>query len=183
MSADGFEAVVAAHHGEIYRYLLRATARPSDADDLSQETFLRAFKAYRSLPPDANVRAWLFTIATNLFRNHFRSEKRKQKAHTAVRIQRHDIDDSGPEAETLFNEAKSRVETIIARLPLKQRLAFTLRKIHDLDYEAVARSLGCSPESARAHIFQALRKIRQALNRDELPTRSYEDEQDAVRMS
>ncbi|HSE03613.1 MAG TPA: RNA polymerase sigma factor, partial [Methylomirabilota bacterium] len=71
MAEDAFEAVVAAHHAEIRRYLLRVTARGSDADDLSQETFLRAFRAYRALPPGSNVRAWLFTIATNLGRNHF----------------------------------------------------------------------------------------------------------------
>jgi DNA-directed RNA polymerase specialized sigma24 family protein len=52
---------------------------------------------------------------------------------------------------------------VVAKLPLKQRLAFVLRKIHDLDYEAIARSLECSAESARAHVFQALRKIRRDL--------------------
>src|SRR6266545_6039070 len=66
MTEDPFEAVVAAHHSEIHRYLVRATSRPGDADDLSQETFVRAYRAYRALPPDANVRAWLFAIATNL---------------------------------------------------------------------------------------------------------------------
>jgi len=169
MSDDGFEAVVAAHHGEIYRYLRRVTARASDADDLSQETFLRAFRAYRSLAPDANVRAWLYTIATNLYRNHFRSAKRQRKAHSAVRAEPSGVDDEGPEAERRFHEAWTRVETVIGDLPLKQRLAFTLRKMHDLDYEGIGRSLGCSPESARAHVFQALRKIRQSLDRDELP--------------
>ena len=74
MTEDPFETVVAAHHAEIHRYLARATSRPGDADDLSQETFVRAYKAYRALPPDANVRAWLSAIATNLCRNHFRAE-------------------------------------------------------------------------------------------------------------
>lgn len=169
MSDDAFEALVTAHHAEIYRYLLRVTARPSAADDLSQETFLRAFRAYRSLPQDANVRAWLFTIATNLSRNHFRAEKRRRSAHAAVSAERSDVDDRGPDGETLFNEARKRIETVLSRLPLKQRAAFTLRKIHDLDYEVIARALGCSTESARAHVFQALRKLRQGLDRDELP--------------
>jgi len=80
MTGDAFESIVAAHHGEIHRYLVRATLRPGDADDLSQETFVRAYKAYRALPPDANVRAWLFTIATNLSRNHFRAEGRRRRA-------------------------------------------------------------------------------------------------------
>ena len=55
MAEDAFEAVVGAHHAEIRRYLLRVTARASDADDLSQETFLRAFRAYRALPPGSKT--------------------------------------------------------------------------------------------------------------------------------
>jgi len=61
------------------------------------------------------------------------------------------------------------LDRVVAELPLKQRLAFTLRKVHDLDYEAIGESLQCSPESARAHVFQALKKIRLSLNGHELP--------------
>ena len=164
MGEEAFEALVAAHHGEIYRYLARATARASDAADLSQDTFLRAFRAYRSLPPEANVRAWLFAIATNLCRNEFRAKTRRRKAYAAVSAEGRGIIDQGPEGETLFNDARTRIEAVVHHLPLKQRLAFVLRKVHDLDYETIARSLDCSAESARAHVFQALRKIRQGLD-------------------
>jgi DNA-directed RNA polymerase specialized sigma24 family protein len=56
-------------------------------------------------------------------------------------------------------------------LPVKQRTAFVLRKTHELDYETIARTLDCSADSARAHVFQALRKIRQSLNGHELAGR------------
>jgi len=164
MGQQPFETILEAHHAEIYRYLRRVTSRAAEADDLSQETFLRAYRAYRALPSDANVRAWLFTIATNLARNHFRSEGRRSRAHAAVVGSRSVLDDgAGPEGETLFNETRARVEAVVERLPLRQRLAFILRKIHDVDYEVIARSLDCSAETARAHVFQALRKIRQSL--------------------
>jgi RNA polymerase sigma-70 factor (ECF subfamily) len=163
MVEDPFEGVVAAHHAEIRRYLLRLTARATDADDLSQETFLRAFRAYRGLAPDANVRAWLFAIATNLGRNHFRSQKRRHLAYAAVAAETQVADGSRPDREAMLGEAQARAERIIAGLPLKQRLAFTMRKMHDLDYDAIGASLSCSPESARAHVFQALKKIRQGL--------------------
>jgi RNA polymerase sigma factor (sigma-70 family) len=68
-----------------------------------------------------------------------------------------------PEGEAIANQATARVDRIVAALPLKQRLAFTLRKVHELEYEAIAESLQCSAESARAHVFQALKKIRLAL--------------------
>jgi len=168
MAEDVFEGIVAAHHAEIRRYLLRITARPSDADDLSQETFLRGFRAYSSLPPDANVRAWLFAIATNLSRNHFRSRKRQRLAYAVVAAETPVADGNWPDREALLGEARARAERIIAGLPVKQRLAFTMRKMHDLDYDAIGASLSCSPESARAHVFQAVKKIRRGLD-DGLP--------------
>jgi RNA polymerase sigma-70 factor, ECF subfamily len=161
---DPFEAVVEAHHAEIHRYLTRVTARATDADDLSQEVFLRAFRAHGALSPQANVRAWLFAIATNLCRNHFRAEGRRRRAYVAARADGADTDPGRPERLVEYGEAAARLDQVIAELPPKQRLAFTLRKIHELDYEAIGSSLRCSAESARAHVFQAMRKIRRALD-------------------
>src|SRR5437762_13390818 len=96
MGDDPFEAIVAAHHGEIHRYLARVTARASDADDLSQETFLRAFRAHRALPASANVRAWLFAIATNLYRNHIRGEVRRRRAPAPARTDGPVVDPGSP---------------------------------------------------------------------------------------
>lgn len=169
MGAEPFETIIGAHHAEIYRYLRRVTSRAPEAEDLSQETFLRAYRAYRTLGPEANVRAWLFAIATNLSRNHFRGEKRRRVAHLAVSTERREANPGGPEDEALLGEARALLEATVRGLPLKQRLAFIMRKIHDLDYEAIGRSLDCSAESARAHVFQALRKIRLSLNGHALP--------------
>jgi RNA polymerase sigma-70 factor (ECF subfamily) len=168
MGPETFETVVAAHHPEIHRYLRRLTARGSEADDLSQETFLRAYRAFRGLPEDANVRAWLFAIATNLFRNHVRSEKRRSTFHAAVLAASGERAGDGPEVETVYRETRTVIEAAIDGLPLKQRTAFVLRKIHVLDYETIARTLDCSADSARAHVFQALRKIRHTLNGHDL---------------
>jgi RNA polymerase sigma-70 factor (ECF subfamily) len=170
MGLQPFEMVVAAHHGEIYRYLMRVTSRSGDADDLSQETFLRAYRAWDGLDGSANVRAWLFAIATNLARNYFRSESRRRRAYAGVSNVRGDVDMSSPEDEQRFQETRAVVERVVDGLPLKQRLAFVLRKLHDLEYDAIGQSLACSPESARAHVFQALKKIRIGLNGHALPT-------------
>src|SRR5262249_56843496 len=70
MGAQPFETIVGAHHAEIYRYIRRVTSRATEAEDLSQETFLRAYRAYRTLGPEANVRACLFPIPTHLPPNH-----------------------------------------------------------------------------------------------------------------
>ena len=170
MTEDPFEAAVTLHHAEIHRYVARMTGRAAAAEDLAQETFLRAYRAWQALPAGANVRAWLFAIATNVCRNHFRGEKRRSLAHATVRATRTELDSRGPESETLFHETRTLIETSVERLPRKQRTAFILRKIHELDYDAIGQSLDCSAESARAHVFQALRKIRHTLNGHELLT-------------
>jgi len=164
MNGEAFATVVSAHHGEIYRYLQRVVGRAGEADDLSQETFLRAFRAYGSLPEGANVRAWLFSIATNLAKNHFRSETRRRKAYGEVRASLSEAGNPTAEAAVASREMGTLLEGIVQRLPLRQRLAFTQRKIHGLDYDTIGRSLGCSAEAARAHVFQALRKIRKGLD-------------------
>jgi len=163
MTEDPFETIVATHHAEIHRYLARVTARRTDADDLSQETFVRAYRAYRALPPDANVRAWLFAIATNLSRNYFRGESRRRRAMAAAAADATERGPAWPEGEAVLNETSARLERAVAGLPLKQRLAFTMRKVHELGYEAIGESLSCTAETARAHVFQALKKVRRAL--------------------
>jgi len=164
MDDDGFEAIMTAHHAEIHRYLARVTARSTDADDLSQETFLRAYRAWRGLPADANRRAWLFTIATNLCKNHFRGESRRRRALAAAVHEAAREASSWPESEALAREAHARVERVVATLPFKQRLAFVMRKLHGLEYDEIGANLECSGESARAHVFQALKKIRRGLD-------------------
>jgi RNA polymerase sigma-70 factor (ECF subfamily) len=163
-AGGGFEAIVTAHHAEIHRYLRRMTARANEAEDLSQETFLRAYRAWAGLPSDADRRAWLYTIATNVYRNYVRSERRRHAAHEELRITRRDLDVDDPEAQAAAGEVRTLTAQAIRLLPLKQRLAFTMRKLQELDYEIIGQSLDCSPETARAHVFQALRKIRAALN-------------------
>jgi RNA polymerase sigma factor (sigma-70 family) len=169
MAETIFDSVVATHHGEIFRYLRRLSWRASEADDLSQETFLRAYRAWGRLTPDANVRAWLFTIASNVYKNHVRSDRRRHAAHATVRATRPELDLDGPEEEAMAGEMRSLTQAAIRRLPLKQRLAFTLRKLHEIDYAALGQSLECTPESARAHVFLALRKIRTTLNGHAMP--------------
>ena len=107
MEETVFDTVVTTHHGEIFRYLRRLAWRAAEADDLSQETFLRAYRAWPRLTPEANVRAWLFTIATNVYRNHVRSERRRQAAHATVQATRPGLDFDGPEEEAMADEMRT----------------------------------------------------------------------------
>jgi RNA polymerase sigma-70 factor (ECF subfamily) len=110
------------------------------------------------------VRAWLFAIATNLGRNHFRAQGRRRRAYAAAAMEMTVDAPDRSDGRVLADEARERLERAITGLPGKQRLAFIMRKMHELDYAEIGASLSCSEESARAHVFQALRKVRRSLD-------------------
>ena len=74
-----FHEIIDRHQRAIYRYLVRCTGNIDDAQELFQDTFLRAHRAYVGLSTDANHQAWLFRIATNLVKNYIRGQQRRRK--------------------------------------------------------------------------------------------------------
>jgi RNA polymerase sigma factor (sigma-70 family) len=161
MADVAFEKIVEKHHAEILRYLRRAVPHEADADALFEETFGRAFLAHRSLPAGADGRAWLFAIATRLCRTH-RSVRRSAVSRGAS-VEPRASDGASMEGEAPSIEGQSPLEEIIGRLPLAQRLALAMRKLHELDYAAIGECLDCSAETARTHVLEAVRKIRRGL--------------------
>ena len=150
VSQDEFDTLVATHHSEIYTYLALVTGRVSDAHDLSQRTFLRAFETRRSLGLGALARLRLFGIATDLCRTCLRSRL------PLPQELRSRVEDDG---RASARHAKHPLLSAIASLPIKQRMAFALRKIHEFDYEGVGHLLRCSSQSARVSVMQAFRKV------------------------
>jgi RNA polymerase sigma-70 factor (ECF subfamily) len=158
-----FEDLLERHEKEIYRFACRMTGNQDDAADILQETFLRAFKAYRKLPPDANYRAWLYKIAGRLALNHARSMKvrRSVPIHEAFHLPERNGDlESLVETRRL---AKT-LSGVLDRLSSRQRVALLQRKYEGLSYREIAAMLGCSEETARAHVYQALEKVRRGLD-------------------
>ncbi|MCG8376195.1 MAG: RNA polymerase sigma factor [Chlorobiales bacterium] len=154
-----FERLVERHSGELYRYLWRMFGDGPEAEDCLQDTFLRAYKAYGRLAEDSNVRAWLYKIATNTARTKLKQngQKARQKAQLAVGDNgRERAGEARLEQEDLLAE----VQAAVMGLPMKQRAALMMRKYQELGYEEIGEALKCSPESARANVYQALRKLR-----------------------
>ncbi len=161
-----FAEVVSQHQAVVYRYLARFTGSAHDAADLFQEVFLRAYRAYGRLPADADVRAWLMRIAINLTRNHIRDRQRRRRvigaAEAAVPPDATPAA-AGADLECISHEVARTLASAIDALPFRQRVALVQRQLEGLDYPTIAANLGCSRDSARAHVYQALRKLRLAL--------------------
>lgn len=154
-----FDDVLARHQGEIYRYAIHLTRNPVDADDLYQETVLKAYRAFGRLDGEANHRAWLYRIATNAFLSERRKRGREGPLDgtRAEAIPAAATDDAARiDAGDLLME----IEHFVAALPDKQRLALIGRKYHGLAYAEIAANLRCSEPAARASVHEALRKLR-----------------------
>jgi RNA polymerase sigma-70 factor, ECF subfamily len=157
-----FTELLESHEREIYRFVYRMTGNPEDASDLLQETFLRAFRAFPRLPADANHRAWLFRIAHRQALNLFRARRvrRAEPIEEATALQ-----DLGghPESLSETRHLAQSLRALIRNLTVRQRCALLLKKYEGLSYAEVADVLGCTEENARAHVYQAMKKIRNGL--------------------
>ena len=159
-----FHEIIELHQRAIYRYLVRCTGNIDDAQELFQDTFLRAHRAYAGLSPDANHQAWLFRIATNLVKNYIRSRERRRKVFVdgAAPAASHSTSSNSSNAEDTLQlqETAHILLKALQALPFRQRTALIQRQLEGLDYRLIAENLECSEGTARAHVYQALRKLR-----------------------
>ena len=153
MTAPTFESLLDRYQAEIMAYIVRSLGDHELAQDVFQETFLRAFRAYRGLSAVANPRAWLYKIASNACHDARRRQARRPlplEEAAAVADRRYGAD----------RELAGAVVAFVRLLPRRQRQALVLRKFQDMGYDEIAGALGCTPEAARASVYQALRKVR-----------------------
>lgn len=167
-----FAEVISLHQKAVYGYLLHFTRNVHDAQDLFQETFLRAHRAYAALSDNADLRAWLIRIAVNVSKNHIRDRQRRTRVLVDEEQGRNSEsvlarpNRSDTEQTMISRETANVLLGTIDALPFHQRAAFIQRQFEGLDYDTIASNLDCSSESARAHVYQALRKLRLSLSSD-----------------
>jgi RNA polymerase sigma-70 factor (ECF subfamily) len=168
---ERFETLIERHHDEIFRYLWRMLRREQDAEDAAQEVFMRAYRAYDRLRPDSNARAWLYKIATNTALTMLKRQGRDARNAPQVGDEMLGAlpgNDPPPQEHVMRAEAEAAVRAEIDALPTKQQAAVVMRYLHGLDYADIAGALDCSQDSARANVYQALKKLRASLVGEEL---------------
>ena len=151
-----FDEAVARYERELMRFLLRTTRDHDDALDLFQETWLRAYRSWPKLESGAGLRPWLYRIATNLCLNRTRDRMRRSRVigDEEIDLERASAGSNGA------HEGVLHLKAAIAQLPHNQREALVMRKFGGLEYAEIAHALSCSAESARAGVYQALKKLK-----------------------
>jgi len=165
-----FETLIESYHNEIYSYVWRLLDSATNADstveaqDVTQEVFMRAYRTFERLRPDSNYRAWLYKIATHCTYTALRRGQR-QAQYSVPLDERENLADVDPSPDRLAvqHETLAMIRRIIAALPAKQQAAVVLRHVQGLDYAEIAKALDCSEDSARANVYQAVRRLRREL--------------------
>ena len=161
----GFEREALVHLDAVYRAALRLSGSAADADDLVQDTMLRAYQAWDQYRPGTNARAWLLTILRHTFINEYRrrSARRETTDVTALEpfVVFEGVQEADPEGAFFDSLVDEDVQRAIAELPVAYREIVVLTDVEGLRYEESAKVLGVPVGTVKSRLFRA-RKLLQA---------------------
>lgn len=167
-----FEEVALVHLDTLYRSALRLTQNRAEAEDVVQETCLRAFRNFHRFNPGTNCRAWLLTILRNIFLNRVRRAGREVLEEdlpaweSALETGPGLIPPStNPEEEFLQTVLHGDVDRALKAVPLVYREAVILADLEGLSYKEVAEALGCPIGTVMSRLSRGRHLLRQALSR------------------
>src|SRR5688572_29450295 len=166
-----FEAEALTYLDGLYRAALRLTRVPADAEDLVQETYLRAFRASESFEPDTNLRAWLFTILHNTARNRARDRAREPVTVDSEAVDRAADTRPGradtPETILLRDTLAPELQAAIDDLPETFRQAVWLRDVEEFSYAEIAAMMEIPIGTVMSRISRGRRMLFERLKEAE----------------
>ncbi|HTU70120.1 MAG TPA: sigma-70 family RNA polymerase sigma factor [Candidatus Baltobacteraceae bacterium] len=151
-----------------YNYALRLTRNESDARDLTQEAYIRVYRAWRSFQPGTSFLSWVYRIVTNLHRDELRRRKGRYQEEIPEDNAPHRVGTPRPLAvepiedlvERQFSESMS---TALAALSLEQRQVLILADIEEYSYQEIAEIVGCSIGTVRSRLHRARHQLRRLI--------------------
>jgi len=165
-SREAFEQLAGHYYGDIFRMIYYRTQRRMDAEDLTQEVFLKAYKGLGGLTDEDHFKGWLFRIAVNRVRDFHR---RKKFLHLFKSIPDDEVDahvdthaqtESGPLEALIRKRFLQESETFLSRLSRMEKNVFVLRFMDQLQINEIATALKKGESTIKTHLYRALSKFR-----------------------
>ena len=158
------------HLPSVYRFALRLTQNPHEAEDLTQDAFVKAWRSRRQLRKAKSARAWLFQVTVNLWRDRLRSRRRSpERAESS--LDHHQRPDVLPDRKLIAQEDVGRTLEAIDSLPSRQREVLYLHAVEEFSIAEIADVLGISSAAVKASLSLARKRMRRKLA-DICPDRS-----------
>ena len=164
MASTDFEGQALAHLDALHNFAMYLTRNPPEADDLVQETYLRAFRFSHRFQPGTHLRAWLFQILRNTFLTFYRLREREVPlAEDGVPDWDVPMFHDAPEDDGRALEAHTDLERAMRRLPEEFRTVLLLAEVEGLPLDEVARVMACPVGTVKSRIFRAKERLRALL--------------------
>jgi RNA polymerase sigma-70 factor (ECF subfamily) len=148
-----FQDLYKSHAENIYRFALWLSSDRQEAEDITSETFIRAWAHHKKIRTET-LNAYLLTIARNIYLQHLRKNKRQ-----AVLKDVHPDPAAGPDEQTESQHLLTRIQTVLRTLPEIDRAAFLLRVHHGLPYDEIARILPVTPAAGKVKVYRVRKKL------------------------
>jgi RNA polymerase sigma-70 factor, ECF subfamily len=167
--SEAFRVLVERHSRAVYRLAHRMTGSPQDAEDVVQETFLKAYRQLARFESRANFTTWLHRIAVNCAIDLIRARAHREAGHDATDLEHCTVDNdvsrsrASPERLMLSAEVQERVNTGMSALSRMERAAFVLRHFEGHSIDEISSALGLKTNATKHSIFRAVKKMRVAL--------------------
>ena len=171
-NVNDFEKLVTAYEKNVYSLALRMVGDPDDAADMTQETFIKAYRSLSGFRGDSKFSSWLYRIASNVCLDFLRSRSR----HPQVSLSSSDEDgrtafelpdmSRNPEEQLMKKLGMEAVRRGLEQLPEQQRQILVLRELGGLSYAELAQTLGLEEGTVKSRIFRARKRLCALLLRD-----------------
>jgi RNA polymerase sigma-70 factor (ECF subfamily) len=162
---DAFRVLVDRHSRSIYRLAYRMTGRAEDAEDVVQETFVRAYRQLARFESRSNFATWLYRIGFNCAIDYMRARPKRESSEPQETLEVLAPSHAGPTMDDLVfaGEIGRRVQAALGGLTAQERAAFLLRHYHGCSIEEICRTPDLKSNAAKPSIFRAVKKMRVAL--------------------
>ena len=160
---EAFRLLVDRHSRALYRAAYRITGNAADADDVVQETFLRAYRALERFDARASFATWIHRIAINCSLDLIDSRKRRDNRHADEDVTAIAATTASPDRIVHGLEMQQAVAVAMERLTGNERTAFVLRHFEGMPLEEIGKVLGTQMNATKNTVFRAVRKLREQL--------------------
>lgn len=171
--ASAFDEVVGRYKNKVYSYVCRMIGGDQDAEDLTQEVFIRMYVSLGSFRSQSSLSTWLFRIAGNICIDHYRRNRKHQNIAYSLdepvesddSPQAREVPDTTYDPQRIFEqgEMNTQIEQALMRLPDKLRAVIILHDIEGLQYDQIAEVVGCPLGTVKSRLFNARMQLRERL--------------------